>query len=71
MSQSGMGFQFIPLHIMYNFQHFEPIQHFDGLFNYLPTFQINDPKIIIDLNDFPTLSKLVLQQPPIQLLQQV
>ncbi len=33
------------------------------------TFQINDPKVTIDLNDFPSFSKSVVQQPPIQLLQ--
>jgi hypothetical protein len=35
----------------------------------LHTFQVNDSKITIDLYDFPFLSKLVVQQPPIQLLQ--
>jgi hypothetical protein len=49
-----MNFQSIPLHITYNFQHFEPIQYVNGLFRFLFTFQINDPKITIDLNDFPS-----------------
>jgi hypothetical protein len=71
MSQCGMDFQFIPLHIMYNYQHFESIQHFNGLSRYLLTFQINDPKILINLNDFPSFFNLMVQEPPIQLLQQV
>jgi hypothetical protein len=35
----------------------------------LPTFQVNDSKVTIDLYDFPSFSKLVVQQPLIQLLQ--
>jgi len=50
-----MDFQFIPLYISYTFQHFEPIQYVNGVFRYLPIFQINDPKVTIDLNDFPSL----------------
>jgi hypothetical protein len=61
MSQCGMDFQFIPLHIVYNFQHFEPIQHFNGLSKYLPTFEVNEPKVTIDLDDFPSLSNLMVQ----------
>jgi len=61
MSQCGMDFQFIPLHIMYSYQHFEPIQHFNGLSRYLLTFQVNDPKIPINLNDFPFLLNLMVQ----------
>jgi hypothetical protein len=60
MSQCRMDFQFIPLHIMYNFQHFELIQYVNGLSRSLPTFQVNDPKITIDLNGFPSLSKSVV-----------
>jgi hypothetical protein len=37
----------------------------------LHIFQINDPKVTIDLDDFSFLSKLVMQQPPIQLSQLV
>jgi hypothetical protein len=48
MSQCGMDFQSIPLHIGYNSQHFELIQYVNGLFSSLPTFHINDPKITID-----------------------
>ncbi len=55
MSQCDMDFQFIPLHITYNSQHFEPIQFGNGLFRSLPTFQINDSKVTIDLDDFPSL----------------
>jgi hypothetical protein len=53
MSRCGMDFQSIPLHITYNSQHFELIQYVNSrLFKSLPTFQINDFKVIIDLNDF-------------------
>jgi hypothetical protein len=37
----------------------------------LLTFEINDPKVTIDLDDFPSLLKLVVHQPPIQLSQPV
>ncbi len=35
------------------------------------TYQIHDPKITIDLDDFPYLSKSMVQQPLIQLWQLV
>ncbi len=35
----------------------------------LCTYQIIDPEIIIHLDDFPSFSKSVVQQPPIQLRQ--
>jgi hypothetical protein len=38
MSQCGMDFQYIPLHIAYNSEHFKPIQYVNGLFRSLPTF---------------------------------
>jgi hypothetical protein len=69
MSQCGMGFQSIPLCITYNFEHFEPIQYVNDLFRSLPTFQVNNSKITIDLDDFQSFSEIVVQQPPIQLSQ--
>jgi hypothetical protein len=69
MSQCGMDFQSIPLHITYNSQNFEPIQYINGLSRSSLTFQVNDSKINIDLDDFPSISKLVMQQPLIQLSQ--
>jgi hypothetical protein len=69
MSWCCMDFQSI--HITYNFQHFEPIQYGNGLSRSLPTFQVNDPKVTINLNDFSSFSKLVVQQPFIQLSQLV
>jgi hypothetical protein len=69
MSQCGMDFQSICLHIVYNSQHFEPIQYVNGLSRSLPIFQVNNPKVSIDLNDFLSLLELVMQQPPIQLSQ--
>ncbi len=35
----------------------------------MPTFQVNDSKVIIDLNDFSSLLESMVQQPPIQLSQ--
>jgi hypothetical protein len=64
-----MNFQSIPLCITYSYQHFEPIQYVNGLSRFLLTFQINDPKVTIDLDYFPSLSELVMQQPLIQLSQ--
>ncbi len=53
--------------ITYNSQHFEPIQYVNGLSRSLPTFQVNDFKVTIDLDDFPSLSNSMMQQPLIQL----
>ncbi len=61
-----MDFQSIPLHIAYNFQHFKPIEYVNGLFLFSPIFQGNDPKVHLDLDDFPSFSKLVIQKPQIQ-----
>jgi hypothetical protein len=56
-----MDFQSIPLHIKYSFQHFKPIQYVNGLFEFWPTFQVNDPKVTIDLDDFSSLSETMVQ----------
>jgi hypothetical protein len=56
MSRCGMDFQSIPLHIAYGSQHFELIQCVNNLFRFLLTFQINDPKVTIDLDDFLSFS---------------
>jgi len=55
-----MDFQSIPLHITYSSQHFEPIQYVDGLSRFLFTFQLNDSKVTIDLNDILSFSKLMV-----------
>jgi hypothetical protein len=55
MFQCGMDFQSIPLYIKYSSQHFELIQYANGLFTFLFAYQVNDPKVIIDLDDFPSL----------------
>jgi hypothetical protein len=68
MSQCDMDFQSILLQITYSSQHFEPNQYVDGLFRSLLTFQINDLKVTIDLNDFSSLLESMVQQPSIQLL---
>jgi hypothetical protein len=69
MSQCGIDFQYVPLHIAYSSQHFEPIQYVNGLSRSLLTFQVNDFKVTINLDDFPFLSESKMQQPPIQLSQ--
>jgi hypothetical protein len=71
VSQCDMDFQSIPLHIVYCSQHFEPIQCVNNLSRSLTTFQINDPKVTMILDDFPLLSKLVVQQLFTQLSQLV
>jgi hypothetical protein len=68
MSQCDMDFQSILLQITYSSQHFEPNQYVDGLFRSLLTFQINDLKVTIDLNDFSSLLESMVQQRSIQLL---
>jgi hypothetical protein len=47
-----MNFQYIPLHIVYNFQHFEPIEYVNGLFQSLSIFQMNDPKVHLGIHLF-------------------
>jgi hypothetical protein len=61
MFQCGMDFQSIPFHITYSSQHFKPIQYVNGLFKFWSTFQVNDPKITINLDDFPSLSESMVQ----------
>jgi len=64
-----MDFKFIPSHIAYNSQHFEPVQYVNGLSRSSLTFQVNNSKISIDLSDFSSFLHSMMQQPPIQLLQ--
>jgi hypothetical protein len=52
------GFLFYCL--TYHLQLSELIEYFNDLFRSLPTFQINDCKVHIDLDDFPSLSKKTL-----------
>ncbi len=62
-----MDFQFIPLHRVLVLNILK--QYVNGLFRFLFAFQVNDFKISKDLYDFSSFSKLVVQQPPILLLQ--
>jgi hypothetical protein len=64
-----MDFQSISLHITYNSQHFEPIEYVNGLFWSSLIFQVNDSKVHINLNDFPTFSELMMQNRQIQFSQ--
>jgi hypothetical protein len=41
----GVGFQSIPLHIVYNFQHFESIEYDNGVPRFFHAFEPNDPKV--------------------------
>jgi hypothetical protein len=61
-----MDFQSIPLHIVYNFQHFEPIEYVNGPSLFSSIFEGNDPKVHIDLDDFPSFFKLMMKKPQIQ-----
>ncbi len=54
MFRYGMDLQSIPSHIVYNFQHFKPIEYVNGLSWSSFIFQANDPKVHIDLDDFPS-----------------
>ncbi len=65
MSQHGVDFQFIPLHITYNFPHFEPIEYDNGVHRFFHAFEPRDPKMTINLDEFPLLT---VQQFPLQIL---
>ncbi len=52
MSQYGVNFQLILLHIVYISQHFEPIKYDNCVFGFLHAFETNDPKMTINLDEF-------------------
>jgi hypothetical protein len=59
MSQCAMNFQSIPtLNIL------ESIKYFNGVLRALHVSQIDDSKVIINLNEFQSLFKSTMQQPP-------
>jgi hypothetical protein len=66
-----MDFQSTPICIACNSQHFEPLDYFNGAPRFLHVFQINDPKVIINLDEFPFLLESMKQQPPIQFSHQL
>ncbi len=55
-----MDFQSIPLHISYNSQHFEQIEYVNSLPQSSPIFQVNDPRVHIDFDDFSFFLELVM-----------
>jgi len=57
MSQCGKDFQSIPLHITYNFQHFEPIEHVNNVSKILHVLKTNNPNMIFNLDKFLSCSK--------------
>jgi len=61
MSQRWKDFQYIPLHVTYTFQHFEPIEYVNGVFNFLHVFKTNNPKMILNLDEFLSCSKSMIQ----------
>ncbi len=63
-----MDFQFVPLHMSYNSQHFEPIKYVNVVVKFAPISETNDPKVIINLDKFPSIPKSMVQQPPTQIL---
>jgi hypothetical protein len=69
MSQYGVNFQLILLHIAYISQHVEPIKYHNGVLGFLRAFETNDPKMTINLDDFSLIFKSMMQQLPIQFLQ--
>jgi hypothetical protein len=42
------------------YQHFEPIEYVNSLFQSSLNFQANDPKIHIDVDDFQSFSKSMM-----------
>jgi hypothetical protein len=66
-----MDFQTIPLYIACSFKHFEPLDYFNGAPRSLHIFQINDPKVIINLDEFPSFLESTKQQPLIQFSHQL
>jgi hypothetical protein len=57
MSRCGKDFQSIPLHITYNFQHFEPIEYVNSVSKILHVFKTNNPNMIFNLDKFLSCSK--------------
>jgi hypothetical protein len=55
MSRCGMDYQSIPLHITYNFQHFELIDYDNGVSRFFCAFEPNDPKMTTNLDKFPLI----------------
>jgi hypothetical protein len=68
MHYVSMWHQFwsITLHIAYSFKHLNLIQYVNGLSKSLLTFQVNDSKVTINLDEFSFLLELMVQQPSIQ-----
>ncbi len=64
-----MNFQSIPIHIAYNFKHFEPIEYDNGAHKFFHAFEPNDPKVTINLDEFPLFLESTMQQFPLQILQ--
>jgi hypothetical protein len=62
-------FSIYPLTYSIQFLTFSTIQYVNGLFKFLPTFQVNDSKISTNLDNFPSLLESMMQQLPIQLSQ--
>jgi hypothetical protein len=48
-----VDFPSIPLLIAYNSQHFEPIEYDNCVPRFFHTFEPNDPKVTINLDEFP------------------
>jgi hypothetical protein len=62
----NIGFSsFSSTYSLCGFQHLEPIEYVNGVARFLPSFELNDPKV---MNEFPSLSKSMVQNPPTQVL---
>ncbi len=60
-----MDFQSIPLHIAYSSQHYEPIEYDNGVLKKFHAFEPNDPKVTINLDEFPLILESIVQQYPL------
>jgi hypothetical protein len=66
-----MDFQTIPLYIACSSQHFEPLDYFNGALRSFHVFQINYLKVIINLDEFPSILESTKHQPLIQFSHQL
>jgi hypothetical protein len=46
------GFFICPFIYSLSFQHLEPIEYVNGVARFLPSFETNAPKILINLDEF-------------------
>ncbi len=52
------GFFICPFIYSLSFQHLEPIEYVNGVARFLPSFETNAPKILINLDEFWSLFEI-------------